>query len=63
VAILESSQRRAGAGHQQRSARDARAWSGLDDAISLTEVHMNPDPREAIALLRYRIVAVIPNSE
>jgi hypothetical protein len=62
VAILQFDERRAGVGHQQKPARDARIWSRLDDAISLNEVLMSADPREDLALLRSRIIGVIPNS-
>ena len=54
---MELDQRRPGAGDQQKPARDAPTGSRLDGAILLKEVGMSSDPREAIALLRYRIVA------
>src|SRR5437588_599568 len=57
MAFLELDQRRPGAGDQQKPARDASIGSQLDGAIPLKEVGMSSDPREAIALLRYRIVA------
>src|SRR5262249_60552213 len=44
--------------NQQNPARDGRTRSRLDSAILVKkEVGMSSDPREAIALLRYRIVA------
>ncbi len=54
VALLESDQRRPGIGPQQKPARDARIRTRLDGGISLKEVHMDSDPREAIALFRFR---------
>ena len=56
MAILESDQRRPGAGDQQKPARDDGIRSRLDDAISLNEVRMSADPREDLALLRFRII-------
>ena len=56
MALLESDQRRAGAGDQQKPARDGSIRSRLDDAISLNEVLMTADPREDLALLRFRII-------
>jgi len=57
MAVLELDQRRQGARDQQKSARDTPTRSRLDGAIHLKEVGVSSDPREAIALLRYRIVA------
>ena len=57
MAVLELDQRRQGTRDQQKHARDAPIRSRLDGAIHLKEVGMSSDPREAIALLRYRIVA------
>src|SRR2546429_9699051 len=57
MAFLELDQRRPGAGDQQNPARDASIGTRLDGPIPLKEVGMSSAPREAIALLRYRIVA------
>ena len=56
MALLESDERRLRAEDQQKPARDACSRSRLDDAISLNEVLMSADPREDLALLRFRII-------
>ena len=61
MAILECDQRRPGTGDQQKPARDAGTWSRLDDAIPLNEVLMSADPREDIALFRFRTIGEVIN--